>query len=220
MFITFSFQYTFRIKLSVPYSSAFIRIVSIRPRYPARKRVARRVVILRHLFDIPEVVVFVEIRLVQRRVILANQAVDIVVGITDIFPADCPFSDIPVLIVLIFIRKVQPSEFHFRYERRFSVGANHRYRRFRFSASSARGAAAATAARTERRNVVLQQAVIDRIFPISALLVAVKFAEIFVFVRYDPLFSQSVQRIVYVLHFLSRRQVYLRQRRVRHSVAQ
>ena len=219
MFITFSFQYTFRIKLSVPYSSAFIRIVSIRPRYSARKRVARRVVIRCYFFDVPEIVVFVEIRLVQRRVILANQAVDIVVGITDIFPADCPFSDIPVLIVLVFIRKVQPSEFHFRYERRFSVGANHRYRRFRFSASSARGAAAATAARTERRNVVLQQAVIDRIFPISALFVAVQFAEIFVFVRYDPLFSQSVQRVVHVLHFLSRRQVYLRQRRVRHSVA-
>ena len=220
MFITFSFQYTFRIKLSVPYSSAFIRIVSIRPRYSARKRVARRVVIRCYFFDVPEIVVFVEIRLVQRRVVLADQAVDVVIGIADTFSADRPLADIPVLIVLVFIRKVQTAEFHFRDERRFSVGADHRYRRFRFSASSARRAAAATAAHTERRNVVLQQAVIDRIFPISALFVAVKFAEIFVFVRYDPLFSQSVQRIVHVLHFLSRRQVYLRQRRVRHSVAQ
>ena len=219
MFITFSFQYTFRIKLSVPYSSAFIRIVSIRPRYSARKRVARRVVIRCYFFDVPEIVVFVEIRLVQRRDVLADQALDDVIGIADTFTADRPLNDIPVLIVLVFIREVQTAEFHFRDERRFSVGADHRYRRFRFS-SSARGAAAATAARTERRNVVLQQAVIDSIFPISALFVAVQLAEIFVFVRYDPLFSQSVQRVVHVLHFLSRRQVYLRQRRVRHSVAQ
>ena len=107
------FQYTFRIKLSVPYSSAFIRILSIRPRYSARKRVARRVVIRCYFFDVPEIVVFVEIRLVQRRVVLADQAVDVVIGIADTFSADRPLTDIPVLIVLVFVREVQTAEFHF-----------------------------------------------------------------------------------------------------------
>ena len=197
---------------------AFIRIVSIRPRYSARKRVARRVVILRHLFDIPEVVVFVEIRLVQRPVVLADQAVDIVVGITDIFPADRPLADVPVLVVLVFIREVQPSEFHFRYERRFSVGADHRYRRFRFSSASRR-TAAAPSAHTERRDIVLQEPVVYRVFLIPALFIRIQFAVVFVFFRYDSFFLQPVQSVVYVLYLFIRRQIQPRQRRVRHAVA-
>ena len=145
MFITFSFKYTFRIKLSVPYSSAFIRIVSIRPRYSARKRVARRVVIRCYFFDVPEIVVFVEIRLVQRRVVLADQAVDIVVGVVNTLSADDTLTDVPVPVVFVMIRKVQPAEFHLRDKRRFTVGASHRYRRFRFSSASRRAAAAASA---------------------------------------------------------------------------
>ena len=92
---------------------ALVRIVSIRPRSPASQRIARRVVIRYYFFDIPEIVVFVEIRLVQRRVVLADQAVDVVIGIADTFSADRPLTDIPVLIVLVFVREVQTTEFHF-----------------------------------------------------------------------------------------------------------
>lgn len=84
------------------------------PSLPARKRIARRVVIRRHFFDVPEIVVFVEIRLIQRSVVLADQAVDVVIRIPNLFSAGRPAYYIPVRIVFIFVCEVQSSEFHFR----------------------------------------------------------------------------------------------------------
>ena len=91
-----------------------VRIVRIRPRYHAGQRIARRVVIRCYFFDVPEIVVFVVIRFVQRRVILANQAVDVVIRIPNLFSAGRPLADIPVLIVFVFVREIQTAEFHFR----------------------------------------------------------------------------------------------------------
>ena len=129
-----------------------------------------------------------------------------------------PLTYISVQVVFILVRNAKTAELNFRDERRFSIGEDHRYRRVRFSSASRRAAAAASA-HAERRDIVFQEPVVNRMLLIPALFIRIQFAVVFVFLRHDSFFLQPVQRVVHVLYLFIRRQIQPRQRRVRHPVA-